>query len=70
MMDDDSLVGFYPPSLGSMRCDVLKKIGELENASMFIKKDEQDLMRPLSEEELSASNGDSGLDAIKNAMTP
>jgi len=34
---DDALVGFHPPRLGSLRCDVLQKIGELENASIFDK---------------------------------
>jgi hypothetical protein len=29
--DDDMLVGFEPPSLVSLRCDTMKKVGELEN---------------------------------------
>ena len=29
--DDDQLVGFEPPSLASLRCDMMKKMGELEN---------------------------------------
>jgi hypothetical protein len=29
----NNLVGFHPPSLGSLRCDVLTNVGELENAS-------------------------------------
>ena len=32
--DDNMMVGFYPPSLGSLRCDVLEKVGELEGASL------------------------------------
>jgi hypothetical protein len=32
MLDDDSMVGFEPPSLTSLRCDMLKKIGELDIA--------------------------------------
>lgn len=32
--DEDMMVGFYPPSLGSLRCDMLEKVGELEGASM------------------------------------
>jgi hypothetical protein len=32
--DDDMMVGFYPPSLGSLRCDVLEKVGELEGATL------------------------------------
>mmetsp|Transcript_32639 Transcript_32639/g.54685 ORF Transcript_32639/g.54685 Transcript_32639/m.54685 type:complete len:112 (-) Transcript_32639:37-372(-) len=31
LMDDDSLVGFEPPTLTSLRCDMLKKVGELDN---------------------------------------
>ena len=31
--DDDMMVGFEPPSLISLRCDTMKKVGELENAS-------------------------------------
>jgi len=31
--DTNEVVGFQPPSLGSLRCDVLTNIGELENAS-------------------------------------
>jgi len=31
--ETNNLVGFYPPSLGSLRCDILTKIGELENVS-------------------------------------
>uniref|UniRef100_A0A7R9WYV5 DUF3598 domain-containing protein n=1 Tax=Craspedostauros australis TaxID=1486917 RepID=A0A7R9WYV5_9STRA len=33
MLDDDQMVGFEPPSLSSYRCDVMKKMGELENIS-------------------------------------
>jgi len=29
------MVGFYPPSLGSLRCDVMKKQGELDDASQL-----------------------------------
>lgn len=32
--DDDMMVGFYPPSLGSLRTDILEKTGELEGASL------------------------------------
>ena len=31
--DTNDLVGFQPPSLGSLRCDILTKIGELDNVS-------------------------------------
>ena len=32
--DADMMVGFYPPSLGSLRTDILEKVGELEGASL------------------------------------
>jgi len=31
-MEDEMMVGFEPPSLTSLRCDMLEKAGELENA--------------------------------------
>jgi hypothetical protein len=33
--ENDVMLGFYPPELGSLRCDVLQKTGELENTSML-----------------------------------
>lgn len=33
VMDDDMMIGFEPPSLTSLRCDMMKNIGELENIS-------------------------------------
>jgi hypothetical protein len=35
--ENEVMLGFYPPELGSYRCDVLMKIGELENVSMLSK---------------------------------
>lgn len=35
--EKDLMYGFYPPKLGSLRCDVLQKVGELENTSMLEK---------------------------------
>lgn len=32
--DENMMVGFYPPSLGSLRTDILEKVGELEGASL------------------------------------
>jgi Domain of unknown function (DUF3598) len=31
IVDDDMMVGFEPPTLSSLRCDMMKKIGDLEN---------------------------------------
>ena len=33
IVDDDTMVGFEPPSLVSLRCDMMKNMGELENVS-------------------------------------
>jgi len=52
-MDDQTLAGFYPPSLGSLRCDVLTKLREPENTSMLFKQGEQEGLRPKSEEEIA-----------------
>lgn len=54
LLDDETLTGFYPPSLGSLRCDVLKKIRDLANTSMLFKQEEQEYMGPKSEGEISA----------------
>lgn len=35
--EQDVMLGFYPPSLGSLRCDTFAKIGELEDASIMDK---------------------------------
>jgi hypothetical protein len=32
--DENMMVGFYPPTLGSLRTDILEKIGELEGVSL------------------------------------
>jgi len=50
ILEDDSLVGFYPPSLASLRCDVLKKQGELDQIPSFVKDQTGDeLAKPQAE---------------------
>lgn len=78
--DDDTMmmIGFYPPSLTSYRCDILTKTGELENASIMDKLRNQDeLLRPNDESNNNNNNnngsggddqGNSGLDAIRDAL--
>lgn len=76
VMDDDTLVGFYPPSLGSLRCDVVRKLGELEDAYKLMEEGEEDAVLPLGEEVAKAAketptsshDGESGLDAIRDAL--
>lgn len=73
--ENDVMVGFYPPSLGSLRCDVLMKVGELEDASVLDKlmsmgemdKDKESNLGPKSEGEgddkkNGGSNGEPPLD--------
>lgn len=76
VMDDDTMFGFYPPSLGSLRCDVTRKLGELKDVS--VKAGEEDAVMPLGEEAATqtakdtaspnSSDGESGLDAVRNAL--
>jgi len=58
LMEDDSLVGFHPPSLGSLRCDVMKKTGELEDLPRFSTTGELN-----KDGEESESKEDTGLDS-------
>jgi hypothetical protein len=103
IMEDDELIGFYPPTLASLRCDVLKKMGELDQAPSFVldQNDEAELMKPQGESDfrrtvaqekaegstpsqqseqpnqvaapadsnISSTENDSGLDAIRNALS-
>lgn len=70
IIDEDNeelMVGFYPPSLSSLRCDALVKIGELENTSMLEKlrnmgemseSDVDGMMDPRDENEIVNSEND------------
>ena len=62
--DEDMMVGFYPPSLGSLRTDILEKVGELEGASL------EDRAKAAEGFVWSASGGDeeSGGKAAKEEM--
>ena len=52
VMEDDSMAGFYPPSLTSLRCDVLKKMGELDKIPGFMPGSDSELLKPQSEEDM------------------
>jgi hypothetical protein len=52
VVEDDTMVGFYPPSLASLRCDVLKKMGELDKIPGFMPGGDSELMKPQSEVEM------------------
>lgn len=78
LMDDDTLVGFHPPSLANFRCDVMKKVGELDYVPDFA--GEGDAVSPRSETDPVSTDskssdddddddsGSSGLDAVRAAL--
>lgn len=72
--EETQLIGFHPPALASLRCDTLQKIGELENASMLNRDANynDELVKPEDEvsddEDGKTGGGDSGLDAVRNAL--
>jgi Domain of unknown function (DUF3598) len=37
LVDDSTMVGFEPPALTSLRCDMLQKVGELDNISRVLR---------------------------------
>ena len=55
LVEDDMMIGFAPPSLVSLRCDMFKKTGELENVPRPSRdwapdKDEEDKKEPVTSE--------------------
>jgi len=42
MLEDNTLAGFAPPTLASMRCDALQKIGDLEGVPSFVEQMQQE----------------------------
>ena len=54
IMEDDQLVGFYPPTLASLRCDILKKMGELDQVPSFVQEQTNtaELMKPQAENDI------------------
>jgi len=65
--ENDALIGFYPPSLASYRCDMMSKMGELDGEPQFVRDEKQAKMQqdptvgrdPDSEESPSKVNDDS-----------
>mmetsp|Transcript_24157 Transcript_24157/g.36729 ORF Transcript_24157/g.36729 Transcript_24157/m.36729 type:complete len:409 (-) Transcript_24157:1671-2897(-) len=76
LMEDDTLVSFYPPTLAALRCDLMKKTGELPDLPKFLKHEEEEAIKPKSDEEFNNTlnedendeNNDSGLDAVRAAL--
>ena len=80
--ENDTMLGFYPPTLGSFRCNVLQNFGEFEDTSMLEKlrnMDETvaegggdwDLIPDISKkskDDDDTPSDDSGLAAIRNAL--
>jgi len=68
--DDTMMVGFYPPSLASLRCDTFEKVGELENTSILgidVNAEDDEIIKPKNENDPPSSEG---LDAVRNALRP
>jgi Domain of unknown function (DUF3598) len=68
-IEDDTLAGFFPPSLTSFRCDYMKNIGELDYTPSF---GEQDILLPKPDLASDQNEADrkSGLDAVRDALKP
>lgn len=55
IVEDDMMVGFEQPSLSSLRCDMMKKTGELDREKVFVpsrdlNRDKNDESEKISEE--------------------
>jgi hypothetical protein len=75
LVEDDMMVGFEPPSLASLRCDVLKKVGDLEGEPMFARitdyKQDGTVATDGSNASLNEDDDNSmGLQAIRDALAP
>jgi len=46
----DMMIGFYPPELGSLRCDVVQNFGDLENVSILGRDMAVESLRPKNNE--------------------
>lgn len=68
LLDDDTLAGFEPPTLASLRCDVLQKVGDLEGVPTFVdqmKRDEAERSMGTTPSAGAKSNQSS-----RNAVSP
>ena len=52
-IDEETIVGFEPPILASLRCDVLENNGELEGVPSFVKQELEERARPTTNSETS-----------------
>ena len=51
LIEDDVMVGFELPSLTSLRCDMMKKIGELDREKEFVPSRDLNEENKMSEQE-------------------
>jgi len=73
LVEDDMMVGFEPPTLASLRCDMMKKTGELENVprpSRDWKEKEDDDSKIASEEETDTTSAREQASAENSATSP
>jgi hypothetical protein len=69
-LPEGEVAGFAPPSLASLRCDVLTKMGDLEGEPSFVKQSQATEGQQLSsEEDLSASDTAKSETGRKEAFT-
>jgi hypothetical protein len=75
IVEDDMMIGFEPPSLTSLRCDMMKKVGELENAhrpSRALKKDDEkneDAVKPPNSSDNEQASTDKVNASIKESSS-
>ena len=64
LIEDDVMVGFELPSLTSLRCDMMKKVGELDREKEFVPS------RDLNDETKNSSEQESTAEATKGTEAP
>jgi hypothetical protein len=70
VLQDEQIVGFEPPALTSLRCDILQKVGDLEGEPMFLKENagnSDGVIAPAPES--AAEESSDALKAIRDAMS-
>ena len=64
--ENETLVGFYPPSLASYRCDSMRKVGELDGEPQFVQ-DQKDAAESGREVDPSVA-AQAAFDAVEAAI--
>ncbi|GAX10301.1 hypothetical protein FisN_3Lh502 [Fistulifera solaris] len=70
IVQDEQIVGFEPPALTSLRCDILQKVGDLEGEPMFLRENAANsdgVIAPTPES--AAEESSDALKAIRDAMS-